>query len=344
MTTTYSSNLRLNLIGTGDQAGVWGNTTNTNLGTLLDVAIAGVTSVAVTSTSQALTAYNGASDQSRQAVVILTGTPGGAASVFVPPNNKIYLLKNSTDQIVTIKVSTALNGTTPSGGTTVDIPVGKTVLVYCAYNAGTTKWDVINGIDHIAGNLNVSGNLSAGGNLSITGNGAFSGTGGVTLPVGTTVQQAGGQGTIRYNTSLSRFEGNDGSQWAAIGGAGGGATGGGTNQAFLENDQQITASYTIPATKNAMSTGPIAITSAEVTGSIFGTTLTVTAVTSGSIYVGAVIEGTGVTVGTTVTAFVTGTGSVGDYTVDTSQTVASTTITSNVTVTVSNGANWVVLG
>jgi hypothetical protein len=332
MTTTYSNNLRLNLIGTGDQAGVWGNTTNTNLGTLLEAAIAGVTSVAVTSTSQALTAFNGAADQSRQAVVVLTGTPGGAASVFVPPATKTYIIKNSTNQIVTIVVSTALNGTTATGGTTVVIPVGRITIVACdAVNVTTA-------IDHVAGNF------SAAGNLSITGNGSFSGTGGVTLPVGTTGQQAGGQGTIRYNTSLSRFEGNDGSQWAAIAGGGGGATGGGTNQAFLENDQQITASYTIPATKNAMSTGPIAITSAEVTGSIFGTTLTVTAVATGALYVGAVIEGTGVTIGTTVTAFVTGTGGIGDYTVSASQTVASTTITSNVTVTVSDGANWVVLG
>jgi hypothetical protein len=332
MTTTYSSNLRLNLIGTGDQAGVWGNTTNTNLGTLLDAAIAGVTSVAVTSTSQALTAFNGAADQSRQAVVVLTGTPGGAASVYIPPATKTYIIKNSTNQIVTIVVSTALNGTTATGGTTVVIPVGKITIVACdAVNVTTA-------IDHVAGAF------SAAGNLSISGNGTFSGTGGVTLPVGTTGQQAGGQGTIRYNTSLSRFEGNDGSQWAAIAGGGGGATGGGTNQAFIENDQQITASYTIPATKNAMSTGPIAITSAEVTGSIFGTTLTVTAVATGALYVGAVIEGTGVTVGTTITAFVTGTGGIGDYTVSASQTVASTTITSNVTVTVSDGANWVVLG
>jgi hypothetical protein len=326
MTTTYSNNLRLNLIGTGDQAGVWGNTTNTNLGTLLEAAIAGVTSVAVTSTSQALTAFNGAADQSRQAVVVLTGTPGAAASVYIPPATKTYIIKNSTNQIITIVVSTALNGTTPTGGATVIIPVGRITIVACdAVNVTTA-------IDHVAGNL------------SISGNGTFSGTGGVTLPVGTTGQQAGGQGTIRYNTSLSRFEGNDGSQWAAIGGAGGGATGGGTNQAFFQNDQQITASYTIPATKNAMSTGPIAITSTEVTGSISGTTLTVTAVTSGALYVGAVIEGVGITVGTTITTFVTGTGGAGDYTVSASQTVGSTTITSNVTVTVSDGANWVVLG
>jgi hypothetical protein len=65
---------------------------------------------------------------------------------------------------------------------------------------------------------------------------------------------------------------------------------------------------------------------AVVTGSISTTTLTVTAVTSGSLAVGSFITGTGVTVGTYITALGTGTGGVGTYTVSASQTVASTTI------------------
>ena len=68
-------------------------------------------------------------------------------------------------------------------------------------------------------------------------------------------------------------------------------------------------------------------TNGVVTGSIATTTLTVTAVTSGSLAVGDVISGTGVTIGTTITAFLTGTGGTGTYTVSVSQTVASTTIT-----------------
>jgi hypothetical protein len=63
------------------------------------------------------------------------------------------------------------------------------------------------------------------------------------------------------------------------------------------------------------------------TGSISGTTLTLTAVSAGSMYVGATITGTGVTAGTRVIGLGTGTGSTGTYIVDTSQTVASTTIT-----------------
>jgi hypothetical protein len=44
--------------------------------------------------------------------------------------------------------------------------------------------------------------------------------------------------------------------WSAIGG---GASGGGNNQVFVLNDQTVTADYTIPSTKNAMSAGPITI-------------------------------------------------------------------------------------
>lgn len=59
------------------------------------------------------------------------------------------------------------------------------------------------------------------------------------------------------------------------------------------------------------------------TGYISGTTLTISAVSSGTLSVGQVITGTGVAVGTTITAFGTGTGGVGNYTVSISQTVAS---------------------
>ena len=72
----------------------------------------------------------------------------------------------------------------------------------------------------------------------------------------------------------------------------------------------------IPATRDAVVTGEIATT-----------TLTVTAVTSGTLVIGSVLSGTGVTAGTTITAFGTGTGGTGTYTVSVSQTVSSTTIT-----------------
>jgi hypothetical protein len=71
----------------------------------------------------------------------------------------------------------------------------------------------------------------------------------------------------------------------------------------------------------------VAGSAASVTGSIDGTTLTVTAVGSGTLTVGQTLSGSGVTAGTKITAFGTGTGGTGTYTVSASQTVSSTTIT-----------------
>lgn len=65
-------------------------------------------------------------------------------------------------------------------------------------------------------------------------------------------------GYFRFNTTLSKFEGYSGTAWGSVGG---GATGGGTDEIFIENGQSVTTNYTIPATKNAMSTGPIAVNS-----------------------------------------------------------------------------------
>ncbi len=85
-------------------------------------------------------------------------------------------------------------------------------------------------------------------------------TGSTLLPSGTTAQRDGtpSAGYIRFNTSLTKFEGYTGSVWGAIGG---GATGGGSDEIFIENSKTVTVSYTLPATKNAMSTGPITINS-----------------------------------------------------------------------------------
>ena len=74
MSSTYSPSLRIELIGTGDQTGSWGTTTNTNLGTLIESAIAGYVSVSVTSANQAFTALNGTADESRNMIIGLTNT------------------------------------------------------------------------------------------------------------------------------------------------------------------------------------------------------------------------------------------------------------------------------
>jgi hypothetical protein len=135
MASTYSTNLKIELIGTGEQAGTWGNTTNTNLGTALEQAVVGKADVTMSSTTVTLTLSNSNAAQNARAVYLnLTGSPGGAAVLEVPAIEKPYIVKNGSDQQVTIKVS---------GQTGVPIPTGKTAIVY---NNGT---DVVTAIDFI---------------------------------------------------------------------------------------------------------------------------------------------------------------------------------------------------
>jgi len=89
-------------------------------------------------------------------------------------------------------------------------------------------------------------------------------------------------------------------------------------------------SFSDAAEMIAVALGTLGPETAEVTASIATTTMTVTAVASGTIGLGDEVHGSGVTAGTIVTAFLTGTGGTGTYTVSESQTVASATLTTNV--------------
>ena len=129
MASTFSSNLRLELIGAGEQAGTWGTTTNTNLGTLLDQAIAGATTVAVVLSSQAFSVSNGGADEARNASIKLTTSTGAAFSVYAPPVAKQYVVYNASSYTATIYNST-VSGNTTAAGTGVAIPAGETISVW----------------------------------------------------------------------------------------------------------------------------------------------------------------------------------------------------------------------
>jgi len=104
--------------------------------------------------------------------------------------------------------------------------------------------------------LTASGALS-GGSLTISGDADFTGTGAIKVPVGTTAQRpTPATGDLRFNSSVSQFEGYNGTVWSSVGG---GATGGGPDQVFYENSKVVTTNYTITSGKNAMSAGPITI-------------------------------------------------------------------------------------
>lgn len=129
MASTFSPDLRIELIGAGEQPGVWGTTTNTNLGTLIEDAIAGYVSVSVTSANQAFTANNGAADQARNATIALTTTTGAAFAVYAPPASKQYVIYNTTAYAATIYNSTLLGNTT-AAGLGVTVAAGKKLAIF----------------------------------------------------------------------------------------------------------------------------------------------------------------------------------------------------------------------
>ena len=125
MVSTYSPNLGIELITTGEQSGSWGSTTNTNLGTLLEQAVAGYDTQIVTDsgTATVLSIVNGASSMGRNYVIALTGTLTAARTVEVPAVDKPYIFFNNTigGFAVTVKVT---------GQTGVVIANGKKAIVY----------------------------------------------------------------------------------------------------------------------------------------------------------------------------------------------------------------------
>lgn len=139
-------------------------------------------------------------------------------------------------------------------------------------SGGTVNNSVIGGTSAAAGtftDLSATGNVILGdasgdsvtfnaATATIPNNLAFSGTGTVKMPVGTTAQRpTGAAGMFRYNSTTGKFEGYT----AAWGSVGGGATGGGSDEVFVENSDDVTVDYTITSGKNAMSVGPITLAS-----------------------------------------------------------------------------------
>jgi hypothetical protein len=177
MASTYTTSLTLTKIGNGEQSGSWGDTTNTNW-QLIEDAVAGVAQVTISGTSGAtLSVANGTTDQSRNAVIVVTGSASGVNAIVAPLVKKVYIISNQT----TGGFAITIGATT---GSTVTIANGLTTLVYCD---GTNFSSGITGF--------------TGGNLSITG--TISATGTITAPVFSGSLGGGAANKIPYQTGAS---------------------------------------------------------------------------------------------------------------------------------------------
>jgi microcystin-dependent protein len=135
MASTFSD-LKIELIGTGEQVGTWGSTTNINLGTAIEEAIVGTATVTFASSDVTLTLTNiNGTQTARHLRLNLTGTSGGARNLILGSGcqiDKPYIINNGLADTVTVKNTT---------GTGVAVPAGKTMWVY---NNGTNVVDVTN--------------------------------------------------------------------------------------------------------------------------------------------------------------------------------------------------------
>jgi hypothetical protein len=229
MASTFSPSLRIELIGDGDQSGIWGQTTNTNLGTLIEQAIAGVVTITMADANYTMTNFNGVSDEARNQVIVLTGTNTTQRNLIAPLVEKTYTVKNSTTGGFAVQIIGA-------SGTGVVIPNGITASVYCD---GTNFYAVTNG---------TVGNFTVNGTLGVTGATTLSSTLGVT---GATTLSS----TLAV-TGASTFTGIPSGPTAAPG----------TNTTQLATTAFVTAATGTLGTMSTQNANAVAITGGTITG------------------------------------------------------------------------------
>ena len=180
-----------------------------------------------------------------------------------------YVIANGTGAAVRADINSALAAIASNNSKSTD---PSTTFAYQWYvdtgdntlyirNSANNAWVAVSAVGGI-GSANLG--LAPAASPTITGDANFSGTGAVKIPVGTTGQRPGSPSTgqFRWNSTTGSAEIYDGSAFSAVGG-GGGATGTGSDAIFLNYGQSVTGSYSIPASTNSLSAGPIAIASGQ---------------------------------------------------------------------------------
>lgn len=188
MASTYSTSLKIQLIGAGEQSGTWNNTTNTNWN-LIEQAVAGVQAITMINADYTLTDLNGVSDEARNAVLVVSGTNSAVRKIIAPLVTKTYVVYNNTSGGYAITIG-------GSSGTVATIPNGTSTIVYC---------DGVNfyaGLTGTAGNFSVAGNETVGGNSTVTGNLSVGGTTTLTGNATAPTQSAGDNSTKVATTAF----------------------------------------------------------------------------------------------------------------------------------------------
>ena len=276
MSSTYSPKLRFELVGAGEQAGLWGTTTNKNIGQLIEQAIAGVTTVELDGLSgnYTLTALDGTADQSRSAVIKCTygSVPAaGAINLIIPTQTKLYVVRNDCGQLLTVKTSGQTGG--------VELQDGEATLVFCdGTNAilgletaaagtlgvdggGTGRSTFTAGVLYSSGGTNALSTYTSSAAIPVS----YGGTGQNTLSSGYVLT---GNGTSGVSSVAPGSSGNvltsNGSAWVSSAPASAGVT----SVSGTGTVSGLTLSGTVTSTGSLTLGGTLSLTSGNVTDAL----------------------------------------------------------------------------
>ena len=230
MASTYTTNTGIEKIGTGEQSGTWGTTTNLNLD-IVDRAINGVGAISLSGTTHTLTTSDGTLSDGMFKVLVLGGSPTGTNTVTVDPNDaqKFYIVVNSSGESAIFTQGSGGNATVANGVTKLIYADGAGAAAEVVDMSSTlvaNSLGTLNIVDdttpQLGGSLDVNGNeitSASDGNVVVNPNG----TGTIELEAATNVTgdvQVTGTttavGNIVPDADGSRDLGADATRWANV--------------------------------------------------------------------------------------------------------------------------------
>ena len=201
MASTYTSNIGVEKIGAGEQAGTWGTTTNNNLD-IIDRAINGVGAITLSGTSHTLTTSDGTLSDGGFKVLVLGGSPSGTNTITISPNDqdKVYIVQNGTSQTATF---------TQGSGGNVSVAAGSKKIIFAdGAGSGAAVTDVTDALDVATLRLGGTAITSTAAELNLMDGGTSAGTTAVAAGDGIVTNDGGTMRQTTVDTFSTYFNAN----------------------------------------------------------------------------------------------------------------------------------------